>query len=535
MKRLVVSAALCVAAVLPAQQPGLDVEHYDVHLVLPRQGKRISADVRVRIGAFPPGVPVRLDLHRAMIVSSVRVGCGEARETGDYTHEGDVLAVRLTESSGPACIDVRYSGAPADGLIIGTDSAGRWIGFGDNFPNRARYWLPTNDHPSDKATVTWEVTVPSGRSVVANGERTHDDAAGPGERMITFTESRAIPTYAMVIAAGPLVMHDLGPTACGFAEGGGCVPQMIWTAPEQAKFLPGNFARAGEIVGFFARTFGAFPYEKLAHLQTTTRYGGMENSSAIFYADAMFRRPGGVSEGIIAHETAHQWFGDAVTEREWAHAWLSEGFATFLAALWTQDAHGDSAYHADLARMRREVLGARVTGERAVIDSVEADPNRLLNENTYQKGGFVLQMLRTQLGDRAFFAGLRSYFADHKNGNAMTQDLRRALEQSSQSDLGWFFDQWLRRPGWAQLRTAWHWDADTRRVTLEVEQSRRFGAYRLPLTIDVMDASGGRRRVTVPLGAVPSQRVMLPGEFAAAPRALVFDPDVALLAEITAK
>ena len=183
--------------------------------------------------------------------------------------------------------------------------------------------------------------------------------------------------------------------------------------------------------------------------------------------------------------------------------------------------------------MRQDVLRAKVAGERAVIDSVETDPNRLLNENSYQKGGFVLHMLRTQLGDSAFYTGVRRYFADHRHGNAMTQDLQRALEQSSGRELGWFFDQWLRRPGWAQLGTAWTWDAATKRVTLEVEQTGRFGVYRLPLAVDIADANGVHRRVTVELAALPSQRILLPGEFAAAPTALSFDPDMALLAVLS--
>jgi len=533
MKRSFVLVTLCLAVALPAQQP--KVQRYTFGIELPMSGKHIVGRAMARLAAPPMVDSVRFDLDASMRVTEVSLGCADPIGRARFTRSGHVMSVVVPRGSreDARCISINYDGEPGDGLIIGLDSAGRWTAFGDNFPNRARYWLPTMDHPSQKAMVTFAVTAPRDRQVVANGALIGTTTASDGRVTTMWREDRAIPTYAMVIAAGPLAMHDLGKTACGFAEDGGCVPQMVWTAPEQARYMPGEFARAGEIVEFFSRTVGAFPYEKLAHLQTTTRYGGMENSSAIFYADRLFRRPNGVSDGLIAHETAHQWFGDAVTEREWAHAWLSEGFATFLAALWTQHARGDSAYRSELSQMRQDVLRAKVAGERAVIDSVETDPNRLLNENTYQKGGFVLHMLRTQLGDSAFFGGLRRYFAEHKHGNAMTQDLQRTFEQSSGRELGWFFDQWLRRPGWAQLATAWTWDAATKRVTLEVEQRSRFGAYRLPLTIDVVDTSGERRRVVVELEAQPSQRVVLPGEFAAAPSALVFDPDVALLAAIT--
>jgi len=542
MKRTVavVMASLLAVAALPSQQPA--VERYTFALTLPGAGKHVQGIATIEFASRPATDSLTLDLDAAMTVRDVGFGCGELpgdlRSESRFVRTGNLLKVPVPPSARGAdtrCLRVSYDGEPADGLIIGTDSAGRWAAFGDNFPNRARYWLPTFDRPSAKAKVTWRITAPAGLEIVANGARVGIATASDGRTMTTWREDRPIPTYAMVIAAGPLVMHDLGKTACGLAEDGECVPQMVWTAPEQAKFMPGQFAHAGEIVDFFARTIGAFPYEKLAHLQTTTRYGGMENSSAIFYADQLFRRANGISDGLIAHETAHQWFGDAVTEREWAHAWLSEGFATFFAALWTQHARGGAAYRAELTQIRRQVIAAEVAGTRAVIDSIETDPNRLLNANTYQKGGFVLHMLRTQLGDSVFFGGLRAYFAEHKHGNAMTQDLQRALERSSGRELGWFFDQWLRRPGWAEVRISWQWNAATQRVTLDVTQGARFGAYRMPVAVDVTNADGTHSRVTVAVAASATQRVELPGVFAARPTALAFDPDVALLATFVAK
>ena len=133
----------------------------------------------------------------------------------------------------------------------------------------------------------------------------------------------------------------------------------------------------------------------------------MENATAIFYADGLFRR-GGVSEGLIAHETAHQWFGDAVTERFWPHVWLSEGFATYFAALYTQHAHGDTAFRAEMEGLRSAIFKDTVAvARRPVIDTIETDLLALLNVNSYQKGGWVLHMLRSELGDSAFLLGLR--------------------------------------------------------------------------------------------------------------------------------
>jgi aminopeptidase N len=520
---------------LAAQQPR--VERYTFHIELPETGKHIKGDALIKFEQRPAVDTVVLDLDASMKVTAVEFRCDDTAREAKFEHRLNTLRVAIPPKGGlgePECLRVYYNGTPTDGLIIGTDSAGRWMAFGDNFPNRARYWLPTLDHPSQKAKVTFWVTAPAGREIVANGVKLAPFMRKDGRLDTTWDEDRPIPTYAMVIAAGPLTMHDLGKTACGMAEDNGCVPQMVWTAPEQAKYMPGQFAKAGEIVDFYARTVGPFPYEKLGHLQSTTRYGGMENSSAIFYADRLFRTPNGVGDGLIAHETAHQWFGDAVTEREWAHAWLSEGFATFFAALWTQHSRGDSAYAAEIARLRQQVIAAKVVSERAVIDSVETDPNRLLNANTYQKGGLVLHMLRRQLGDRVFFAGVRAYFAAHKHGNALSQDLQAALEQSSGTQLGWFFDQWLRKPGWAEVRTSWTYDAAKMSVTISAEQGTRFGAYRLPVTVAVSDGTN-TVRVPVVLEATGTQSIVLPTMIHSAPTKVTFDPDGSLLAVFTAK
>ena len=122
--------------------------------------------------------------------------------------------------------------------------------------------------------------------------------------------------------------------------------QSVYVLPENQSWLPGAFQSAGPIVSLFEELVGPFPYEKLAHLQSKTRFGGMENASAIFYDGKLFPTQK-MSDGLIAHETAHQWFGDAVTEREWAHLWLSEGFATYFAALWTRASTATRAFRRD--------------------------------------------------------------------------------------------------------------------------------------------------------------------------------------------
>jgi aminopeptidase N len=433
-------------------------------------------------------------------------------------------------------VSIDYGGAVTDGLIARSDTAGRWTYFGDNWPNRARHWIPSIDHPSDKATVTWRVRAPAGRTVVANGKlvSTHSIRDGSGAPRVesVWRESRRIPVYLMVIAAAPLEQFDLGDTDCGLAEQQRCVPQSVYTAPEQRGFLPGPFTRAGEIVQLFSNLVGPFPYEKLSHLQSSTRFGGMENASAIFYSDEGFRRRS-MTDEVIAHETAHQWFGDAVTERDWPHLWLSEGFATYFAALWTRAARGDSAFRVQMAEVRDAVLAdTMVVTKRPVIDTIETSLLALLNRNSYQKGGFVLHMLRGQVGDRAFFEALRGYYAKHRHATAVTDDLRAEMEQASQQRLGWFFDQWLRRPGYPEVTATWSYDAETHEVVIRVTQGGSFGAFQFPVTVAVIDSAGASHRANVQLAATTGATQQLRIPLAAPPASVALDPDVQLLAAL---
>jgi aminopeptidase N len=256
----------------------------------------------------------------------------------------------------------------------------------------------------------------------------------------------------------------------------------------------------------------------------------MENATAIFYAYDLFTKRT-LGEGLIAHETAHQWFGDAVTEREWGHLWLSEGFATYFATLWTRESRGEAAQRAELRQIRDQVLADSVVARRPVLDTAQTDYLALLNANSYQKGGFVLHMLHRRLGDSAFFGGLRAYYAAHRHGTALTDDLRRALERSSGQDLGRFFDQWTRRPGVAEPTVGWAHDAQGGSVSLLVLQPAE-RPYELPLTVLVTERGGGQRRLEVTVPAEPRATIALPGRFAEKPVSIVFDPDAVLLARI---
>lgn len=535
------AASLTLTSLLDAQaggphpyRPGVDVLDYSITLDLPDRGQTIEGRAVLAVRRSVPSDTLVLDLV-ALRVDSVLVNDRPVT----FARTDSLIRIPTRVLGDSFSVTVRYGGEPKDGFIIRTDSLGRWTGFGDNWPNRARNWFPGIDHPSDKATVTWIVRAPIDRKVVANGALMEETPLpvrpGSAPRMLTrWRESKPISPYLMVIAAAPLVYYDLGREGCGVGELDNCVKQSVYVAPEVRDYLPGPFTHAAPIVRLFSQLVGPFPYEKLAHLQSSTRYGGMENAGAIFYSDNAFKRRT-MRSGLIAHETAHQWFGDAVTEREWSHVWLSEGFATYFANIYVEHSEGDSAFREGMRRVRETAIKAPEVSQRPVIDTTQTNLMALLNRNSYEKGGFTLHMLRGLVGDSAFFRGIRSYYLGHRHATAYTDDLRLALEGASGQSLGWFFDQWLRRPGFAEVTTSWKYDAAQKRVVATIAQGTRFAPYRFPITVAVTDASGKERRATIDVPATASSTIAIPLDVDAAPKSVVFDPDVRVFGTFTTR
>jgi len=278
-----------------------------------------------------------------------------------------------------------------------------------------------------------------------------------------------------------------------------------------------------DVPAFFDSLVGPFPYEKLALVQSTTRYGGMENASAIFFTERL--GDGQRGDGLVVHEIAHQWFGDAVTERGWAHLWLSEGFATYFASLFFEFVDGEAAARRSLAESEDRLMDSFEDAQRPIIEQEPADLFQLLNANNYQKGAWVLHMLRKLIGDDAFFDGVRRYYAEFVHGTALSSDFQRVMERSSGKDLGWFFEQWLRRPGYPEVEVRAVWDNAARALELGIKQSQPWPAFRFPLRIDV-EGHGFSLTRTFWVEELESRFAWsLPGR----PDAVIVDPENGLL------
>ncbi len=399
--------------------------------------------------------------------------------------------------------------------------------FADNWPDRARQWFPSIDHPSDKATVEFRVRAPAQWSVVGVGRQLSEELLDSGRKLTVWATDRPIPVYTMVFGAAELVVGNAGALGC---EGPGrrCVPITWWMYPEDAPRGEELFGGAEAVTAFYDSLIGPFPYEKLALVQSSTRYGGMENSSAIFLYEQVSQAES--VDGLLAHEIAHQWFGDAVTEREWSHLWLSEGFATYFSTVFFEFAQGSGAARGMRQRNKQGYMASPQAVASPVIGEQPDNLRDLLNANNYQKGAWVLHMLRRMVGDEKFFAGVRRYYAEYRHGTALTEDFQRIMEEESGEELGWFFEQWLYQPGYPQVEMRYTWDPSTRFMTMTLEQVQPGPIFKFPLQFEVFfEDQNIMARHTVTMEARERvSHVALPYE----PSRIVFDPRNDLLAAV---
>lgn len=496
-------------------RPHHDALHYDVTLVLGDSGRHVLGEVQTQ-WRLRSDQPIEVQLDSTMRVIRVLMNGRENTRLARtrWGRAGEIVVVPHDGKAGDSLSTrIRYRGDVLRGLAFRGDKAQGLAIFGDNWPDRAHGWLPVEDYPSDKATVSFHVQAPAAYQVIANGTLQSVDTLPYGHLVWNYRMDRPIPVYTMVFGVGRFSIARLPDAACDVR----CVPQTLWTAPEDSAFAAtGPFRRVGEIVDFYSRLIGPFPYPDLAHVEALTPFGGMENATAIFYNDSLYRARA-LPEETVAHEIAHQWFGDAVTEDDWHHLWLSEGFATYLAAMWAEHAGGAAALATEMRHAAESYFKSQWV-DRPVLDPAVRNLDSLLNQNNYQKGSWVLHQLRGLMGDSAFVAGLRAYYTTYKDSNALSADLARVMAGVAGRDLDWYFRQALTQPGYPVLDVRWRQAAG--KLTLDVVQTQKpeWGTYRMPGLEIAIDGKVVRLDVEG-----RATRTVLDG-FPRAPKTLVVDP-----------
>jgi len=477
------------------RQPGIDVQQYIFRIELKDGTRAISGQADIDLVFKTDGVAeLLLDLIGAsadgktgMTVSAVTSGA----QTLAFTHEHNRVRIQL----GPAAkagdrrrVTVQYSGVPADGLLIGPNKHGEPVFFGDNFPDRARYWLPTIDHPYDKSACEFVITAPEAYQVVAPGALVETTSLAENRRLTRYREAVPITTYCMVIGVGRFAVETIG-----YVHG---APIQSWVYPSERDPGFADFRIALKPMELFSWRIGPYAYEKLANVQSKTRYGGMENASTIFYREGVVTGKGN-NEGLFAHEIAHQWFGDSVTESDWDHTWLSEGFATYLTHVYNEYTFGRDTMVRGLRRDRESVIRYYDRNPKsAIVTPATEKLDNILSTNSYQKGGWFLHMLRRLVGDEVFWKGISTFYMRHRNGNALTEDFQRVIEEVSGKPLRAFFRQWVYTPGQPVIKGSWTYAAGV--LTVELHQAQATDTvYTTVLDIGIVTDRGAAPKVEV--------------------------------------
>ncbi|HEY8931318.1 MAG TPA: M1 family metallopeptidase [Mucilaginibacter sp.] len=484
---------------LKAQSPTFDIQHYRFALQINDNNDTLKGQAKIRIKFLKNIDSFQLDLMKvngagdtASNAGSTHVRDNEAKNTAGkgmlvslvtedgkniaFSQDPEKLNIKTTATAGSEhTYTINYAGIPADGLIISTNKAGHRTFFGDNWPNRAHNWLPCADYPADKAQVDFLVTAPDHYSVVSNGLKIEETPLANHFKLTHWKETAQLPTKVMVIGAADFAIDHPGDA--------GNVPIYTYVFPESKEAGFKSYAVAPEIVRYYQKAIGQFPYKKLANVQSKTIFGGMENAGSIFYFEESPTSPG--IEELMAHEIAHQYFGDAASEKNFGHVWLSEGFATYVTNLYLENKYGADTLKKREAEDRKTVLKFEKQRNTPVVDTlVKSNYMQLLNANSYQKGGWVLHMLRRKIGDAAFWKGIRAYYAKYSGGNAYTSGLQKIMEQASQQHLGQFFKQWLYTPGHPDLKISWKYNAAKGMVEVTVTQ-KQDNLYNAPLELTI--------------------------------------------------
>lgn len=512
----------------------IDVQHYAFALQLSDDSDSITGQAAIEFRFLAPGyTAVRLDLvkrsaaleDRGMVVDRVHM---RGTDLG-FRHEDDQIFIELgreAHAQERIRLTVEYHGVPATGLKIAPTKHGDRSFFSDNWSSRARNWLPTVDHPYDKASNEFMVTAPNHYQVISNGLLMEETDLGGGMRLTHWKNSVPIATWLYVLGVAEFAVQYVDTFE------GKSIQTWVYRQDRDAGFY--DFAvPTKQALAYFADLIGPFSYEKLANIQSNSVGGGMEAATAIFYGD---RSVTGTRDRrwqhVIIHELAHQWFGNSVTEYEWNDLWLSEGFATYYTLLFRLYAYGRDDFVAGLNDARDRVFSFYEDDyDFRIIREHLPDLNDVSGSMIYQKGAWVLHMLRALVGVDTYNQAVRTYYATYKDANASTNDFRRHVEEASGMELDWFFEQWLYQGGVVFLEGHWQFDDATNELVISLAQTQPDYTFRIASALDVVYEDGTTERLHLELdGPAAAEHRM---ETAKAVVDLIPDPDTELLARWT--
>jgi aminopeptidase N len=521
-------AALLIAVPLRADEPfarsrDYDLEHSRIALKFDVEQKKVLGDVTHSLSVLRSTGKLSFD-SAGLDIQTVLLNKSSAKfETKD-----DKLIISLPVAARPGDkfeVEIKYQGKTAKGAYF--------ILPDKDYPDRpkqiwtqgesedTRYYLPTYDYPNDRLTTETILTVPAAWITVANGRLVSVKDAGNGMKTWTWQESLPSSTYLITVVAGEF--DEVKDTWRG-------KPVTYYAPKGRGDRLKINYGRTPEMIEYFSKTIGVdYPWEKYAQAMVDDFVaGGMENSSATTNTSSSLVHPLIVPEyttgqdPLISHELGHQWFGDLVTCKDWGNIWLNEGFATFMETMWSEHYFPkDQSEYERWSNFQEWFEQANLWAKPIVRH--DFDDSSEFDGNAYGKGGAVLYMLRHQIGNDAFYRGLKHYLEANRGKNVVTADLVKAIEDETHINVDQFFTQWIYGAGAPKFDLSYAYDDSKRQIVLKVKQTQkvegRVGIFRVPVDVEITTANGAK---TFPITvSKPEEAFALPAE--SAPIMVLFD------------
>ncbi len=478
-----------------ARSKNYDLQHSKVVLRFDLEKRKVIGDVTHSVTILQPATEKLSFDSVGLQIQSVTVNKGTAKFDATDTK----LSVSLPHTAKPGDkfeVEIKYEGQPKKGLYF--------ILPDKDYPDRpkqvwtqgesedTRYYLPTYDYPNTRLTTETIVTVPADWLTISNGKLQSVTDAPNGQKTWTWRESQPSSSYLFTIVAGEF--SEVKDTWRN-------MPVTYYAPKDRGDRLVPNYGRTPAMIEHFSITLGVdYPWEKYTQAMVDDFVaGGMENSSATTNTSSSLRHPALEAEylegedGLISHELGHQWFGDLVTCKDWGNIWLNEGFATFMETLWTEQHFGKDMADYDRWEASRVWFASHNLYAKPIVRH-DFDDSGEFDGNAYNKGGWTLYMLRRQLGNDKFYAGLKHYLETNRGRNVVTADLIKGIEEATHTNVDQFFDQWIYGAGAPKFEVSYAYDDAKKQVALSVKQTQklegRVGIFRVPLEVEITNCTG---------------------------------------------
>jgi len=513
----------------------------------PADIKHIKLDLRVDIPKKVAGGTATIDLVALRELSSIRfdavdfevasVTITRGGNRTDVKHLNDGESIMLLLSDHPLA-DGEEVTVVIDYAVVDPKSGLHFFGPSEDEPDTPfvvwsqgesitnRYWIPCFDHPNEMQTTEIVVTVDSGNTAISNGRLVDKKDNGDGTSTFHYLQDKPHAIYLVTLIVGEF--HKEQDTWRG-------KPVVYYVPKDRAADVRRSFDNTVRMLEHFSNTFGIeYPWEGYTQTCVHGFGGGMENTSAttlgtrtLHDARAHLDRS---SDGLVSHELAHQWFGDLVTCKDWAHLWLNEGFATYATAVWSEYDLGRDEYDYQIyGNMKGALRGAK---EKPVVDRAYENPGEMFDARSYPKGSSILHMLRERVGDADFWGSVQAYLKAYAHTPVETSDFRKIVESTTGRSLERFFHDWTRRAGAPDVNASYAWDEDEGLAEITITQRQDDEPFHFPMVIEFYFEGAKTKTIRRDI-TEKEERFYVP--MSESPRMALFDPAMAVLMEFEAK